>query len=368
MPTGYPALIDSMRPFGSRQIRNMATLGGNLCNASPGADAAPPLLVYEATVELRDRNGTREMPLEDFFVGPGETALRPGEVMTAILLPPPHGDVRSVYLRKGRVKMDVATASVAALVEMDGGTCVRARLAAGAVAPVPKRLIATERQVAGFPLDDAVLERASAEAADEISPITDVRSTAEYRRHLTRVLVRRALERLRTAEARERSPPMRTAVAFELNGHDVSVEVDAHRSLLDVLRDVLGETGTKEGCGEGECGACTVLVDDVAVVSCLFPVCEAEGASVTTVEGLFAPGGDLSPVQRAYLEFGGTQCGFCTPGMVMASVALLAENPDPSEDEIRYALLGNLCRCTGYVQIVESVRAAAELMMEGSQR
>ncbi len=157
---------------------------------------------------------------------------------------------------------------------------------------------------------------------------------------------------------------MREEVAFRLNGHDVAVEVDVHRTLLDVLRDVLGEMGTKEGCGEGECGACTVLVDDAAVVSCLYPVCEADGTSVTTVEGLFEPGGELSPVQTAYLEFGGTQCGFCTPGMIMASVALLAENPDPSEEEIRYALTGNLCRCTGYVQIVESVRAAAELMME----
>ncbi len=158
---------------------------------------------------------------------------------------------------------------------------------------------------------------------------------------------------------------MREEIAFRLNGHDVTLEVDVHRTLLDVLRDVLGETGTKEGCGEGECGACTILVDDAAVVSCLYPVCEADGTAVTTVEGLFEPGGALSPMQRAYLEFGGTQCGFCTPGMVMASVALLAENPDPNEDEIRYALSGNLCRCTGYVQIVESVRAAAELMMEG---
>ncbi len=196
---GYPALIDSMRPFGSRQIRNMATLGGNLCNASPGADAAPPLLVYDAVVELRDRAGAREMALEEFFVGPGETALAPGEVMTAILLPPRAGDVRSVYLRKARVKMDVATVSVAALVEMEEGSCVRARLAAGAVAPVPKRLRDTEGLLVGSPLDDATIARVSTAAADEISPITDVRSTADYRRHLTGVLLRRALERLRAA-------------------------------------------------------------------------------------------------------------------------------------------------------------------------
>ncbi|MFQ5555689.1 MAG: (2Fe-2S)-binding protein [Acidimicrobiia bacterium] len=157
---------------------------------------------------------------------------------------------------------------------------------------------------------------------------------------------------------------MRAAVAMELNGNTVSLEVEPHRTLLDLLRDTLGETGTKEGCGEGECGACTVLVDDRAVVACLYPVCEADGKRVTTVEGLLEPGGRLSAVQRSYLDFGGAQCGFCTPGMVMATVALLAEHPDPSDDEIRYALTGNLCRCTGYVQIVEAIRAAAETLAE----
>ena len=153
---------------------------------------------------------------------------------------------------------------------------------------------------------------------------------------------------------------MRADVGFELNGHAVAVEIEPHRTLLDVLRDTIGETGTKEACGEGECGACTVLVDDRAVVSCLYPACEADGKRVTTVEGLLRADGRLSPVQQSFLDFGGAQCGFCTPGMVMATVALLEDNPQPTDDEIRYALTGNLCRCTGYVQIVEAVRAASE--------
>ncbi len=157
---------------------------------------------------------------------------------------------------------------------------------------------------------------------------------------------------------------MRVGIRFELNGHEVQAEVEPHLRLLDVLRDTLGETGTKEGCGEGECGACTVLVDGAAVNSCLFPVCEAAGTSVTTVEGLAEANGALSPIQRAFVDKGGSQCGFCTPGIVMSGVALLAGNPDPSEEEIRYALTGNLCRCTGYVQIVESIRAAAARMRD----
>jgi len=155
---------------------------------------------------------------------------------------------------------------------------------------------------------------------------------------------------------------MKVEVAFELNGHQVRVEVEAHLRLLDVLRDTLGETGTKEGCGEGECGACTVLVNGAAVNSCLMPVCEVDGTTVTTIEGLAGPNGKLAPIQQAFLDNGGSQCGFCTPGIVMTGVAFLAENPEPDEAEIRYALTGNLCRCTGYVQIVESIRVAASRM------
>lgn len=147
-------------------------------------------------------------------------------------------------------------------------------------------------------------------------------------------------------------------LSFQLNSFVVNVDVEPHLRLLDLLRSVLGETGTKEACGEGECGACTVLVDGRTVNSCLFPVGELGGTSVTTIEGLTTASGDLSTVQRAFVEKGGAQCGFCTPGMVMSAVGLLAENPHPSEAEIRLALIGNLCRCTGYVQIVESIQEA----------
>jgi len=158
-------------------------------------------------------------------------------------------------------------------------------------------------------------------------------------------------------------------VTFEVNGARVTTEVSARERLLDVLRRTLGLSGTKEGCGEGECGACTVLVDGRAVNSCLYPAPEVDGRRVRTIEGLAAPdGGELSPIERAFLEEGGVQCGFCTPGMVMTTVALLEENDDPSDEEIRAALAGNLCRCTGYVQIIDSIRAAARSLREGGER
>lgn len=147
-------------------------------------------------------------------------------------------------------------------------------------------------------------------------------------------------------------------IAFHLNGHVVTPDVEPQRRLLDVLRE-LGHTGTKEGCGEGECGACTVLVDGRAVNSCLLPVAEAAATEVTTIEGLAPSAGRLSPLQQAFLDHDGAQCGFCTPGMVLAAVDLLAGEPNPSDGEIRRALVGNLCRCTGYVQVVAAIRSAA---------
>lgn len=128
--------------------------------------------------------------------------------------------------------------------------------------------------------------------------------------------------------------------------------------LLDVLREELGLTGTKEGCGEGECGACSVLINGRLVNSCLVPLAQVEEAEVRTIEGI-APQGELHPVQEAFLGWGGAQCGICTPGMIMATVDLLEKNPAPTDQEIRDGLAGNICRCTGYVKIIDSVRAAA---------
>ncbi len=157
---------------------------------------------------------------------------------------------------------------------------------------------------------------------------------------------------------------MKTEITFTLNGAEVVAEVEGAGLLLDVLRETLGQTGTKEACGQGECGACTVIVDGRAVNACLYPALEADGRAVTTIEGLMRPGSVLSPVQQAFVDHGGIQCGFCSPGMIMAAHALLTRNAEPSDGEIRDALAGNLCRCTGYVQIVDSVRAAATAMRE----
>jgi len=154
---------------------------------------------------------------------------------------------------------------------------------------------------------------------------------------------------------------MKKKIQITLNGKSTQLEVSNHRLLLDLLRDEIGLTGTKEGCGTGDCGACTVLLNGKPVNSCLILSGELDGADIVTIEGLKI-GPELHPIQKAFIQEGGAQCGYCTPGMLMMSKALLDENPNPSEEEIRFALSGNLCRCTGYAKIVQAVQeAAAEL-------
>jgi carbon-monoxide dehydrogenase small subunit len=154
---------------------------------------------------------------------------------------------------------------------------------------------------------------------------------------------------------------MNRKIQFTLNGKSITREVPSHRLLLDLLRDEIGLTGTKEGCGTGDCGACTIIMNGKPINSCLVLSGELDGVDVTTIEGLKI-GPELHSIQKAFIQDGGAQCGYCTPGMLMMSKALLDENPDPSEEDIRFALSGNLCRCTGYAKIIQAVQDAAAMM------
>ena len=150
-------------------------------------------------------------------------------------------------------------------------------------------------------------------------------------------------------------------ISFTVNGDLQELFVEPRKTLLAVIRDTIGLTGTKEGCSTGDCGACTVIVDGEPVTSCMMLGVSANGKEVTTIEGISSPG-ELHPVQQAFVEKGGYQCGFCTPGFIMAAKALLDDNPNIPEDEMRHALGGNICRCTGYTKIIEAVLSAAETM------
>ena len=151
------------------------------------------------------------------------------------------------------------------------------------------------------------------------------------------------------------------SIRFTINNHVQELSVDPWRTLLEVIREDLQLTGTKEGCGEGECGSCTVIMDGKTVNSCLIPAVEADNKEIITIEGL-ADGDNLHPIQEAFVEKSGMQCGFCTPGMIMSAKALLDSNPSPNKEEIREGIAGNFCRCTGYTKIIESISAAASDM------
>ena len=156
----------------------------------------------------------------------------------------------------------------------------------------------------------------------------------------------------------------RKKISFILNGKSQELHIQPWRTLLEIIREDLQLTGTKEGCGEGECGSCTVMMGDKTVNSCLVPAVEADNMEITTIEGL-ADGDNLDPIQEAFVSYAGMQCGFCTPGMIMSAKELLESNPNPNEEEIREGIAGNFCRCTGYTKIIESIAAAAEGMQGG---
>lgn len=192
----YPLLVEAARKLGSVQIRNVATIGGNLCNCSPCADMALPLLVLDAKVRLKNPQKNRDIPLNEFFMGPGESCLASDEILADIFLEPPKEKTKGMFLKKGRLKMDLAIASVAILLEMEGDRCRKARIAAGSVAPVPLRLTKVETLLESEPLSQELVEEAQRLTVESVSPITDIRGTEEYRRQIIGVYVKRGLKKL----------------------------------------------------------------------------------------------------------------------------------------------------------------------------
>lgn len=153
---------------------------------------------------------------------------------------------------------------------------------------------------------------------------------------------------------------MKQSIQFILNGENVSIDVDVQKSLLEMLREDFGLTGSKEGCGVGECGACSVIVDDQVIDSCIYLAVWADGKTIQSIEGVSGPDGELSDIQRNYIDAGAVQCGFCTPGLVVSTTQLLKDNPSPTREEVRRGMSGNICRCTGYQKIIEAVENTAE--------
>ena len=383
---------------GAPQIRNRGTVAGNLITASPANDTITPLWAMDAEVVLASRRrGCRTLSFSEFFRGVRRTAMADDELLLYVNVPLlgqsgngafTRGAFRKLGLRRAQAISLVNTTVVLEFDETAGhiGSAPvvhRARIALGAVAPTIVRAIAAEASLADIPLTEDAIVRAAELSAQAARPISDIRAEAWYRLEMVKVLVAQALRELRDGEERTGFPvqPVKLwgntagrvprggipglyqqgqpgTIRLRVNGKPVELRNAHGKTLLAALRDDLGLVGTKEGCDEGECGACTVQLDGMAVMSCLVPVERADGCSVVTVEGLPGPGNKLHPLQEAFVAEGAVQCGYCTPGMLMSGITLLEETPHPTCEQVQHALTGNLCRCTGYYNIVRAVERA----------
>jgi xanthine dehydrogenase iron-sulfur cluster and FAD-binding subunit A len=382
----YP-LARACWEVGAPQIRNRGTLAGNLLTASPANDTIAPLWALGASVTLRGIRGERTLALDRFYQGVRRTAMTADEMLVDIAFRAMSPGERGTFIKLGlRQTQAIAVVNAAAVLSLDGNLVRAARLTFGSVAPTIIRAPDAEAFLAGKALTGAVIREAAGLAGGAARPIADVRSPAEYRSEMVRVLATRCLRQLADGTERADWPekPARlwgktdgryptglsaalthTAnggepIELTVNGQAYTVKGANDETLLHLLRESLGLTGTKEGCGEGECGACTVFLDGMAVMACLVPAPRAHGADIVTVEGL-AEGEVLHPVQQAFITEDAIQCGYCTPGFLMASAKLLEELPHPTREQIKQALSGNLCRCTGYVNIVRAVERAAAM-------
>jgi carbon-monoxide dehydrogenase medium subunit len=378
-------LVKACWEVGAPQIRNRGTVAGNLVTASPANDTITPLWALDARVTLQSIRGSRTLPFTEFFQGVRQTALEPDEMVVDIIFPAMENFQIGTFLKLGlRRAQAISVVNVAVVLTMLADTVTQARITLGSVAPTIVRAENAERFLTGKVLRPDVRQHAAELAAQTITPIADIRGSAEYRRYMTAVLTRHALEELSEGTEHDSVPPRPIMLWGKTDGRFTNQDEIAHhteggdepivttingetreihgandKTLLRMLREDAGLIGTKEGCAEGECGACTVLLDGIAVMSCLVPAPRAHGSEIITIEGL-ADDGNLHPVQQAFVDEGAVQCGYCTPGFIMSGASLLDERKRPTRDDMKQAITGNLCRCTGYYKILQALEKASE--------
>ncbi len=394
---GNKLLVDHAYPLaracwevGAPQIRNRGTIAGNLITASPANDTITPLWAMGAWVTLQSKaRGKRDVSLEEFMLGVRHTALEPDEMLTEISFPALKENECGTFIKLGLRRAQAISVVNAAVVLGFRPSPLAPRVSEiesawitlGSVAPTIVAAEEAQRFLIGETLEDHTIDDAARFAMNAARPIDDIRGTAAYRREMVRVLVSRALRQLRDETERADfpaepvmlwgkssgrypttasplAPRNSDVIETTVNGKRYALRGATDKTLLRLLREDIGLNGTKEGCAEGECGACTVFLDGIAVMSCLVPAARAHGADIVTIEGLKRDDA-LHPVQSAFVETGAAQCGYCTPGFIMSGAQLLDEKAHPTREEIQHALTGNLCRCTGYYKIIEAIEQAA---------
>ena len=378
----YP-LVRACWEVGANQIRNRATVAGNLITASPANDTITPLMALGASVTLLSTQGERTISLDDFYLGVRKTVMRDDEMLVDISFPALTESQRGTFIKLGlRRAQAIAVINVGIVLDLGLSGVDSASITMGAVSPTIIHAREAEEYLVGKALNEETIAEAAKLAMAEAKPIGDIRGSAAYRKEMIRVYTARGLRSLLNGTEQDDFPSDPVLLwgektsAFEhqtlaheegdpivttINGEEYVIEGGQDKTLLAVLRDEVGLMGTKEGCGEGECGACTISLDGKAVMSCLVPAPRAHGAEIMTVEGLAdATQEKLHPVQEAFIHEGAVQCGYCTPGFIMSAAKLLEEKPQPNKDEIEQAIAGNLCRCTGYYKIIDAIEEASK--------
>ena len=364
-------LVQACWEVGAPQIRTRATIAGNLVTASPANDTITPLMALDAEVVLVSSAGERVISLHDFYPGFRRTALRPDELLYAIRIPRMKPEQRGLFLKLGlRRAQAISVINLAFVLTFSGEYVSEARVTLGCLAPTIVHAPTVEAFLRGKRLDHEVCLEAGRLANEDVNPIDDIRGSGVYRRETLANLVMLGLQRIATNTHTEEwvtqpvlldtneNETLHTTfdgtIDTTINGQSYQLEHAQHKTLLNALREDAGLTGTKEGCAEGECGACTVWLNGQAVMSCLVPAAQAHNSTITTIEGL-ANGDQLHPLQQAFIDSAAVQCGYCIPGMLMAGAKLLQECSHPSVDQVQTALSGNICRCTGYRKILDAV-------------
>lgn len=369
--------------IGSPQIRNRGTVAGNLITASPANDTITPLMALDTRLTLSSlQNGDRVIPLEKFYDGVRKTVMRPDEILVDISFPAMEDDQKGVFTKFAlRRAQAISLVNVAVILTFDKNMITKAAITLGSVSPTIIHAEEAEKFLIGKQLNDPTIETAAQLTMDASRPINDIRGSATYRRRIVKIITRRGLQSIVRGSEREgfsHDPVLlmgkvvshvkplnkrivhdeNTAIQTTINGESYRFEKGQNKNLLRLLREEGYLIGTKEGCAEGECGACTVFLDGTAVMSCMVPAPRAHGAEIITIEGL-SHNGELHPVQSAFIQDGAVQCGYCTPGFIMSAVKLLEEKSRPTKDQIRQAITGNLCRCTGYYKIIQAIEHAS---------